>query len=66
MSRFERFMEAWGLLTMDLMRSTGWRRWAGIAIGALACWLMALLMASAWLLNAARYWYRAAIGLVRK
>ncbi len=42
-------MEAWGLLTQDLMRSTGWRRWAGTALGALACWLMLLLMAGWWI-----------------
>jgi len=46
MDRFERFMEAWGLLTLDLSRSGVWyRRWAGIAIGALAVWLMLLVMA---------------------
>jgi hypothetical protein len=50
MGRFERFMESWGLTTMAWMNSTHRIvRWAGIALGALACWLMLALMASWWL-----------------
>ena len=67
MDRFERFMEAWGLLTMDWTRSSRWyTRWAGIAIGALAMWLMALVMLNAWALNAARCWWRRALGGKRR
>lgn len=45
MSRFERVMEAWGLLTMDLMRSdVWWRRWLGTALGTLAVVLMGIVM----------------------
>lgn len=63
MSPFERFMEAWGLLTLDWTRSSRrYTRWAGIAIGAVAMWLMALVMMTAWLLNAARYLWRRALG----
>lgn len=55
MGRFERFMESWGLLTMDLMNSPSrWRRWAGIAIGALACWLMVALIGISWV----QEWFR--------
>lgn len=67
MSAFERFMEAWGLVTMDLMRSASWwRRALGTVIGAVAVCLMMHLMAFWWLLNAAKYWWRAAVSLVRR
>ena len=50
MSRFERFMEARGLLTLQLSRSDSWwRRWVGILLGALAVCLM-LPIIWAWLL----------------
>lgn len=63
MGRFERFMEAWGLVTMDWMRSSSRaKRWAGLLIGATACWLMAALMLSwvAW--NASIGYLRRALG----
>lgn len=51
-TKFEYFMERWGLLTMDLMRSPAkWRRWCGTLLGALAMWLMVLLMAYWWVLQ---------------
>jgi hypothetical protein len=63
MERFEQFMEAWGLLTLDWTRSSRWyTRWAGIAIGAAAMWLMAIVMMAAVALNAVRYWWRRALG----
>jgi hypothetical protein len=44
-SRFERFMEAVGLLTMSLSRSDDWwRRWLGTLLGALAICTMFPLM----------------------
>lgn len=50
MSRFERVMEAWGLLTMELMRSDAWwRRWLGTVLGILAVVLMGIVM-GLWLL----------------
>lgn len=46
MSRFERFMEDVGLLTMSLMRSgTWWRRWLGSLLGAASIAIMLPLMA---------------------
>lgn len=59
MSRFERFMEAWGLLTLDWMRSDSrLTRWAGLFIGAVACWLMVLLMFTWAVTQATRGYYR--------
>lgn len=43
-------MEAWGLLTMELMRSDAWwRRWLGTVLGILAVVLMGIVM-GLWLL----------------
>lgn len=55
MGRFERFMEAWGLLTLDLTRSSSrWRRWCGILLGAMAVWTMVPLMGIWWCQRALR------------
>lgn len=55
MDRFERFMEIWGLLTLDWTRSSRWYvRWSGIAIGAVAMWLMFLVMACWYVMQVAK------------
>lgn len=67
MSPFERFMEAWGLLTMDLVRSASWwRRALGTIIGVAAVCVMLPLVFFQWLFNATKYWWRAAVSLVRR
>ena len=63
MGRFERFMEAWGLVTMDWMRSSSRvKRWCGLLLGATACRLMFGLMVSWATWNATIGYLRRALG----